>query len=38
MVHMASSWRSHGDEAKDGLVNATDYMGLFYPALLFLLY
>jgi hypothetical protein len=31
IVHMASSWRSHGDEAKDGRVDATGCIGLFYP-------
>jgi hypothetical protein len=31
MVHVASSWRSRGDEAKDRLVDAMDYIGLFYP-------
>jgi hypothetical protein len=31
MVHMASSWRSRGDEAKDRQVNAMGCIGLFYP-------
>jgi hypothetical protein len=31
MMHMASSWRSHGDEAKDGRVDATGCIRLFYP-------
>jgi hypothetical protein len=31
MVHVASSWRSCGDEAKDGWVDATDCIGPFYP-------
>jgi hypothetical protein len=31
MVHMASSWRSRGDEAEDGRVNATGCIELFYP-------
>jgi hypothetical protein len=30
-VHVASSWRSRGDEIKDGWVDATDCIGLFYP-------
>jgi hypothetical protein len=31
VVHMASSWRSRKDEAKDGRVDVTGYIGLFYP-------
>jgi hypothetical protein len=31
MVHVALSWRSHGDEAKDGWVDATGYVGPFNP-------
>jgi hypothetical protein len=31
MVHMASSWRSRGDEAKDGRIDATGCIRLFYP-------
>jgi hypothetical protein len=31
MVHMASSWRSSGDEVEDGWVDATGCIGLFYP-------
>jgi hypothetical protein len=31
MVHVASSRRSHGDETKDGRVNVTGYIELFYP-------
>jgi hypothetical protein len=31
MVHMASSWRSRGDEAKDERIDATSYIRLFYP-------
>jgi hypothetical protein len=31
MVHMASSRRSHGDEAEDGRVDAMDCIRLFYP-------
>jgi hypothetical protein len=31
MVLVASSWRSHGDETEDGLVDATGHIGLFYP-------
>jgi hypothetical protein len=31
MVYVASSWRSHGDEAEDRWVDATDCIGLFYP-------
>jgi hypothetical protein len=30
MVHVASSWRSHEDEAKDGRVHAMGCIGLFY--------
>jgi hypothetical protein len=30
MVHVASSWRSHGDEAEDGRVDAMGCIGLFY--------
>jgi hypothetical protein len=30
MVHVASSWRSCGDEAKDGRVDVMGYIGLFY--------
>jgi hypothetical protein len=28
---VASSWRSHGDEAEDRRVNVTGCIGLFYP-------
>jgi hypothetical protein len=31
MVQVASSWRSRRDEAEDGWVDATGYIGLFYP-------
>jgi hypothetical protein len=31
MVHVASSWRSHGDETKGGQVDATGCIGLIYP-------
>jgi hypothetical protein len=31
MVHVVSSWRSHGDEAEDGRVDATGCIRLFYP-------
>jgi hypothetical protein len=31
MVHVSSSWRSRGDEAKDGRVNAMGCIILFYP-------
>jgi hypothetical protein len=31
MVHVASTWRSCGDETEDGRVNATGYIRLFYP-------
>jgi hypothetical protein len=31
MVHVASSQMSRGDEAEDECVDATDYIGLFYP-------
>jgi hypothetical protein len=31
MVHVESSRRSCGDEAKDGRVDATGYIRLFYP-------
>jgi hypothetical protein len=31
MVHMTSSRRLHGDKVKDGRVDATDYIRLFYP-------
>jgi hypothetical protein len=31
MVHLASSRRLRGNEAKDGRVNATGCIGLFYP-------
>jgi hypothetical protein len=30
MVHMALSWRSHGDEAKDGWVDVTGCIRIFY--------
>jgi hypothetical protein len=30
-VYMASSWRSHGDEAEDGRVDAKGYIELFNP-------
>jgi hypothetical protein len=30
MVHVASSWRSRGDEAEDGWVDAMGCIGLFY--------
>jgi hypothetical protein len=31
IVYVASSWRSRGDEAKDGWVDATGCIRLFYP-------
>jgi hypothetical protein len=31
MVHVASSQRSHRDEAEDGRVDATECIRLFYP-------
>jgi hypothetical protein len=31
MAHMASSRRSHGDEAEDGRVDAMGCIRLFYP-------
>jgi hypothetical protein len=31
MLHMISSWWSRGSEAKDGRVDATGYIELFYP-------
>jgi hypothetical protein len=31
MMHVASSRRSHGDEAEDGWVDAIGCIGLFYP-------
>jgi hypothetical protein len=31
VVHVASSQRSHKDEAEDGQVDATGYIGPFYP-------
>jgi hypothetical protein len=31
MVHVASLWRSRGDEAEDRWVDATGYIGLFDP-------
>jgi hypothetical protein len=31
MVHVTSSWRSCGDEAEDGHVDAIGCIGLFYP-------
>jgi hypothetical protein len=31
MVHMASSWRSRGDETKDRRVDAMGCIRLFYP-------
>jgi hypothetical protein len=31
MVHVASLRMSHGDEAQDGRIDATVYIGLFYP-------
>jgi hypothetical protein len=31
MVHVASSWRSRGDEAKGRWVDAIGRIGLFYP-------
>jgi hypothetical protein len=31
MVNVALSWRSRGDEVKDGRVDATDCIGLVYP-------
>jgi hypothetical protein len=31
MVHVASSWRSREDNAEDGPVDVTGYIGLFYP-------
>jgi hypothetical protein len=33
MMYMASSWRPRGDEAKDGWVDATGCIRLFYPNL-----
>jgi hypothetical protein len=34
MVHVASSRRLHGDEAKDRWVDAMGCIGLFYPSLI----
>jgi hypothetical protein len=31
MVHVASSYRLHGDEVNDGRVDAMGCIGLFYP-------
>jgi hypothetical protein len=31
MVHVALSWRSRGDKVKDGRVDTTGCIGLFYP-------
>jgi hypothetical protein len=31
MVHMASSWRLHGDEVKDKRGDAMGCIGLFHP-------
>jgi hypothetical protein len=31
MVHVASSWRSHGDEAEDEWVDAMGCIRFFYP-------
>jgi hypothetical protein len=31
MVHMVSSWRSHGDDAEDGRVNVMGCIELFNP-------
>jgi hypothetical protein len=31
IMHVASSWRSRGDEAEDGWVDAMSCIGLFYP-------
>jgi hypothetical protein len=31
VMHVASSWRSHEDKVEDGRVNATGFIGLFYP-------
>jgi hypothetical protein len=31
MVHATLSWRSRGDKAKDGWVNAMSCIRLFYP-------
>jgi hypothetical protein len=31
MVHVASLWRSCGDEAEDGWVDATGCIRVFYP-------
>jgi hypothetical protein len=31
MAHVASSWRSRGDEAKDGRVIVTGCIRFFYP-------
>jgi hypothetical protein len=31
MVHVTSWWRSRGDEAEDGWVDAAGYIRLFYP-------
>jgi hypothetical protein len=31
MMHVASLWRSRGDEIEDGWVDVTGCIGLFYP-------
>jgi hypothetical protein len=31
MVHVASLWMSHGDEAEDGWIDAMSCIRLFYP-------
>jgi hypothetical protein len=31
VVHVASSWRSRGDESEDGRVDVMGCIGLFYP-------
>jgi hypothetical protein len=31
IVHVASSWRSRGDEAEDGWVDTMGCIELFYP-------
>jgi hypothetical protein len=37
MVHVASLWRSRGDESEDGRVDATGCIGLFYLAIFIVL-
>jgi hypothetical protein len=34
-VHVASSWSLHGDQSRDGWVDATGCIKLFYPTLSF---